>query len=64
IPNANSKPAWEPIVASGTAIPYGNVPRRLTYPASEYATNTTNIQSFLSKQGPDLETTKLWWDKN
>lgn len=64
IPNANSKPAWESIVASGTTIPYGNVPRRLTYPASEYATNTTNIQSFLSKQGPDLETTKLWWDKN
>lgn len=64
IPNANSKPAWETIVASGTTIPYGNVPRRLTYPASEYATNTSNIQSFLSKQGPDLETNKLWWDKN
>lgn len=64
IPNAHSKPAWETIVASGTTIPYGNVPRRLTYPASEYATNTSNIQSFLSKQGPDLETNKLWWDKN
>lgn len=64
IPNASTVPAWETIMASGSIIPSSDIPRRLTYPATEYASNTTNLQLFLGTQGPDLETTRLWWDKN
>jgi hypothetical protein len=64
IPNSTSVPAWETIVASGNILPESNVPKRLTYPASEYASNSSNLESILSIQGPDQETTRLWWDKH
>lgn len=64
IPNGTSTPAWEAIVANGTAIPYANIPKRLTYPATEYASNTTNVNDFVAIQGADQESTRLWWDIN
>ena len=64
IPNSLSIPAWEPIIASGTTLPQTEVPKRLTYPASEYASNTGNLEAFIQVQGPDSEQTRLWWDQN
>jgi hypothetical protein len=62
IPNSNSTPSWEPIIASGVELPHSSVPKRLTYPASEYASNTGNLEAFIQVQGPDSEDSLLWWD--
>lgn len=40
----------------------GTIPRRLKYSTSEYGVNP-NIQNAISAQGPDLFTTRVWWDK-
>jgi hypothetical protein len=64
IPNATSTPTWENIVVEGVTIPATNIPKRLTYPATEYASNTSNVEAFVSQQGADVETTRLWWDVN
>ncbi|MCA8833065.1 SusD/RagB family nutrient-binding outer membrane lipoprotein [Hymenobacter pini] len=41
----------------------GQVPRRLRYPSIEQRLNTTAYQQAVSRQGPDLLTTPVWWDK-
>ncbi|QCK16755.1 SusD/RagB family nutrient-binding outer membrane lipoprotein [Mangrovivirga cuniculi] len=38
------------------------VPVRLRYPAEEQALNNTNYEEAISRQGPDLPTTHIWWD--
>jgi hypothetical protein len=38
------------------------LPRRLYYPRAEYAANT-NINEAVSRQGADLTSTRVWWDK-
>lgn len=38
------------------------LPRRLYYPRDEYAANP-NINDAVSRQGPDLTSTRVWWDK-
>ena len=38
------------------------LPRRLTYMAAEIATNP-NVQEVIERQGPDLNSTRVWWDK-
>ena len=40
----------------------GQIPRRLRYPQSEPGINP-NIQEAITRQGPDLFTTRVWWDK-
>ncbi|TDQ31054.1 SusD/RagB family nutrient-binding outer membrane lipoprotein [Zeaxanthinibacter enoshimensis] len=40
----------------------GTIPRRLTYPESEQSNNAENYQAVLAAQGPDLLTTRVWWD--
>jgi hypothetical protein len=40
------------------------VPSRLRYPAEEQALNGTNYQRAVQRQGPDLPTTRVWWDTN
>jgi len=40
----------------------GTIPRRLKYPTSEYGVNP-NINTAISRQGADLFTTRVWWDK-
>lgn len=40
----------------------GTIPRRLQYPQNEYSNNPDGIASALSRQGPDLLTTRVWWD--
>ncbi|MFS4416539.1 SusD/RagB family nutrient-binding outer membrane lipoprotein [Maribacter sp. 2307ULW6-5] len=46
-------------------IPVDEIPRRMTYTATEYADNTEAVQEAVANLlgGPDLGTTKLWWDK-
>lgn len=38
------------------------MPRRLTYMAAEIASNP-NVQEVFQRQGPDLTSTRVWWDK-
>ncbi len=38
------------------------VPRRVRYPAEEQALNQANYAAALQQQGPDLPTTRVWWD--
>jgi hypothetical protein len=41
----------------------GRIPRRGTYPQSEYTLNETNVRAAVSKlEGGDLMTSKIWWD--
>ena len=41
----------------------GQVPRRLRYPLIEERLNPDAYQVAVSRQGPDLLTTRVWWDK-
>jgi hypothetical protein len=41
----------------------GQIPRRLPYPQSEASLNADNYKAAVAAQGPDLWTTRVWWDK-
>lgn len=41
----------------------GTIPRRLIYDQSELITNAVNYKEAISRQGLDLMTTRIWWDK-
>ncbi|WP_337968744.1 SusD/RagB family nutrient-binding outer membrane lipoprotein [uncultured Flavobacterium sp.] len=41
----------------------GTVPRRLIYDQSELITNEANYKAAIARQGLDLMTTRIWWDK-
>lgn len=41
----------------------GTIPRRLKYSANEFGVNANNINEAITRQGADLFTTKIWWDK-
>ncbi|MCB0628525.1 MAG: SusD/RagB family nutrient-binding outer membrane lipoprotein [Saprospiraceae bacterium] len=36
--------------------------RRLTYPSSEIGVNTDNVNAAISRMGPDILDTRVWWD--
>lgn len=36
--------------------------RRLTYPDTERTVNVTNLDAAISRQGPDILDTRVWWD--
>jgi hypothetical protein len=40
----------------------GYLPKRLLYPYNEEATNSTNLQEAIDRQGPNEVTTAIWWD--
>jgi len=40
----------------------GTIPRRLTYSENEASVNPDNYQAVISAQGPDVLTTRVWWD--
>lgn len=41
----------------------GRIPRRGTYPQSEYSLNETNVRAAAARlQGGDLMTSRIWWD--
>ncbi|WP_431214518.1 SusD/RagB family nutrient-binding outer membrane lipoprotein [Puia sp. P3] len=41
----------------------GKMPERFIYPGSEQTLNGASYQKAVADQGPDLLTTKLWFDK-
>jgi hypothetical protein len=41
----------------------GKIPRRMLYPSSELASNPTNYQEAITRQGTNALTTPVWWDK-
>lgn len=55
-------PALTPNPYPQSAIPGGFI-RRLTYHISEYTNNLENINSAISRQGPDKLDTRVWWDQ-
>lgn len=42
----------------------GQVPRRLTYPNSEYQNNNAKLQEAIDRMGGDQLSTRVWWDAN
>ena len=48
----------------GNTIDQANFPKRITYPVDELNLNSSNVNTAISHQGPDLQSTKLWWDVN
>jgi hypothetical protein len=55
-------PALTPINISGN-ITGGTIPRRLLYPPSEESVNSASLAAAISRQGANLMTTRVWWDK-
>lgn len=55
-------PVLEPVNYPGNETG-GTIPRRLTYPVGEQSNNTEHYQEAVGHQGPDLLTTRVWWDK-
>jgi len=41
----------------------GTIPRRVPYPQGEATSNKENYDAAIKNQGPDLWTTRVWWDK-
>lgn len=41
----------------------GTIPRRLTYSVGDQANNPVHYQEAVDRQGPDVLTTRVWWDK-
>lgn len=40
----------------------GSIPRRVPYPGAELRLNASNVEAAIQAQGPDLFTTRIWWD--
>jgi hypothetical protein len=55
-------PALTPVNIPGN-ITGGTIPRRLLYPPSEESVNAASLQEAIDRQGPNLMTTHMWWDK-
>jgi hypothetical protein len=45
------------------AIMGREIPRRRAYALSEYNLNETNVLEAVSRQGPDVMETRIWWDQ-
>jgi hypothetical protein len=55
-------PVLTPVNITGNAT-NGVIPRRLLYPPSEESLNGINYTDALKRQGENLFTTRVWWDK-
>jgi len=55
-------PALTPINYAGNET-NSTIPRRLKYSPGEFGVNP-NVATAIGRQGPDLFTTRIWWDKN
>ena len=53
----------KPVTYTFTPEVGSTIPSRLVYPLKEQSTNKTNYQTALSRQGDDVISTKLWWNK-
>ena len=54
-------PALTPVNYPGN-VTNGSIPRRLTYSESEQSNNPDNYAAVIAAQGPDVLTTRVWWD--
>lgn len=53
-----------PVLPKGAGLRNNGVmPARMTYPVYVQSTNRTNYQDAIAKQGPDLISTEVWWQK-
>ncbi len=63
---ANFRRSGFPIVAPnpypGSELTTEAFIRRLTYPDSERTVNSANLNAAISRQGPDILDTRVWWD--
>ena len=41
----------------------GTIPRRIKYLQVEYSVNSSNLAKAIERQGRDVFTTRIWWDK-
>lgn len=55
-------PELTPVNFPGNATG-GTVPRRFRYSQPEQGMNSNNYNAAVARQGPDLLTTRVWWDK-
>jgi hypothetical protein len=55
-PNSYGQPS-NPDVPNGTFI------RRIGYPTSELSVNKENVDAAIATMGPDVLSTRVWWDK-
>lgn len=55
-------PAVAPNPYPGSDLKTEDFIRRLTYPDSELTVNRSNLDQAISRQGPDLLDTRIWWD--
>ncbi|RBL89541.1 SusD/RagB family nutrient-binding outer membrane lipoprotein [Chitinophaga flava] len=55
-------PVLVPVKYTGN-VTNGTIPRRLPYSQTEQGINGTNYNDAVKRQGPDLLTTRMWWDK-
>ena len=42
---------------------FSYVPRRLEYSTAELSVNGDNVEAAIARQGPDVMSTRVWWDK-
>lgn len=50
-------------IAPGPDAFYSEYPSRFEYPSKEQALNAANYDAAVARQGPDLITTPVWWEK-
>ncbi|MVT09935.1 SusD/RagB family nutrient-binding outer membrane lipoprotein [Chitinophaga tropicalis] len=55
-------PQLTPVNIPGN-ITGGTIPRRLLYPPSEESVNSASLAEAITRQGANLMTTHIWWDK-
>ena len=51
-------------VVAGQDATLNDVPRRLEYSTTETQVNAESVSAAVTSQGPDLLTTRIWWDKS
>ncbi|MEP2240173.1 MAG: SusD/RagB family nutrient-binding outer membrane lipoprotein [Maribacter sp.] len=54
-------PVLTPVNYPGN-VTNGTIPRRLTYSENEQSVNPENYAAAIAAQGPDVLTTRVWWD--
>ncbi|NSL85365.1 SusD/RagB family nutrient-binding outer membrane lipoprotein [Chitinophaga solisilvae] len=55
-------PQLTPVNYNGN-VTNGTIPRRFPYSQAEQGINGVNYKAAVDRQGPDLLTTRIWWDK-
>jgi len=50
-------------IAPGPRATLSTIPRRMNYSSAEQSVNLDNLNAAITRQGADLLTTRVWWDK-